>query len=152
MTRCPRRSQTSTHSDWLSSRCASRTAVTGRFYLYFLQVLTGDAPFLGVPTSALVYRVVSGGVRPAKPWNAPALGFSDSLWAFTQRCWSGDVESRPGAEEVVTCLGEAVASWDGLMPPCAPAKIVTSDSRGAWHSTVYLDSSEESEFDIAVPP
>ena len=79
------------------------------------------------------------GKRPDKPENAPAIGFSDSLWAFTQRCWSGGVGSRPGAGEVVTCLGEAVASWDGLMPPCAPVEKVTSDSKGVSDSKKYSE-------------
>ena len=77
------------------------------------------------------------GTRPDKPANASAIGLSDSLWTFTQRCWSGDIESRPGAGEVVMCLGEAVASWDGLMPPCAPVEKVTSDSKGVSDSEEY---------------
>ena len=90
---------------------------------------------------------VPQGKRPDKPKNASTIGFSNSLWAFTQRCWSGDVESRPVVEEVVTCLGEAVASWDGLMPPYVPAEIVTSDSRGMSGSS----SGRFGEFGIPIP-
>ena len=66
--------------------------------------------------------------RPAKPENASAIGFSDSLWRFTERCWDGDMTLRPEAGEVVTHLTEAVANWPGLMPPCIRAGNVASES------------------------
>lgn len=86
------------------------------------------------------------GKRPDKPKNASAIGFSDSLWDFTRRCWSGNIESRPGAGEVVMCLGEAVTNWDRLMPPCAPTVDVTPDSKG------MSDSKRYSEFETMIPP
>src|SRR5258708_7088197 len=92
--------QTSTHLDWSSSRYASMIAGTSRFYIHFLQVLTGEIPFRGVPQPALVYSVVHDGKRPDKPENASVLGFSDSLWNFTQRCW-GKMGLRPDIREVV---------------------------------------------------
>ena len=70
------------------------------------------------------------GKRPSKPENASAIGFSDPLWDFTQRCWDGKIESRPEAREIVTCLGDAVAGWDGLMPPRPQTDDVASDSEG----------------------
>lgn len=57
------------------------------------------------------------GHRPGKPVNASAIGFSDSLWGFTQRCWDGDMNSRPKVTEVVQRLADAAAGWHGLMPP-----------------------------------
>ena len=73
------------------------------------------------------YHVLRG-KRPDKPGNAPAIGFSDSLWDFTQRCWDGRIGSRPEAGEVVTHLGEAAIEWDGLMPPYVQTDNVASCS------------------------
>jgi len=77
------------------------------------------------------YHVLRG-KRPVKPENAPAIGFSDSLWDLARRCWDGKIELRPEVGEVVTHLGEAAAEWDGLMPPCVQAdnfaSCSTSDS------------------------
>ena len=115
------------------------------FLFILLQVLTGGVPFLGVPPPALVYSVVHDGKRPGKPENAPALGFSDSLWSFTQRCWDGEMGLRPDVEEVVKHLGEAAVSWDGSMPPCAKAEDVVSGSEGMSDSTKF------GEFEILIP-
>ena len=110
---------------------------TGRFYVYFLQVLTGDAPFRSVPRQALVYSVVHDGKRPDQPENASALGFSDSLWVFTRRCWDTKVELRPEVLEVVSHLGEAATHWNGLMPPCVKAEDVVSSSDEMSDSMKY---------------
>jgi len=67
-------------------------------------------------------------MRPTKPDNASTIGFSDSLWAFAQRCWNGKTELRPKAGEVVAHLGEAAAGWDGLMPPSDQVERVHSGS------------------------
>jgi len=80
------------------------------------QVLTGEMPFRGIRQSALAYHVLRG-TRPVKPENASAIGFSDSLWAFSKNCWDGTIELRPKVGEIVTNLREAAASWDRLMPP-----------------------------------
>ena len=80
------------------------------------QVLTGEMPFRGIRQSALAYHVIRG-TRPTIPENASAIGFSDSLWAFTENCWDGTIKSRPMVGEIVTHLREAAASWGRLMPP-----------------------------------
>ena len=85
-------------------------------------------PFPSVQAVAMGFHILRGD-RPPKPENASTIGFSDSLWDFTQHCWSGKIESRPKVGEVVTRLGEAAAQWDGLMPPCPPAENVVSYSR-----------------------
>jgi len=83
-------------------------------------------------------------VRPDKPENAPAIGFSDILWDFTQRCWDGEAESRPKVGEVVTHLRQVASNWDRLMPPCVQAKGVasgpeeTSDSKTWGESEIYI--------------
>jgi len=68
----------------------------------------------------VAYHVLRGReMRPSKPENASAIGFSDPLWTFTERCWDA-LELRPDAKEVVTRLGEAAAGWDGLTSPLSP--------------------------------
>ena len=82
-----------------------------------------------------MYAIVHEGKRPEKPENASAVGLSDPLWNFAQRCWDADEKLRPGVGEVVAHVGAAVANWDGLMPPSPLAEDVdsvvgeTSDSR-----------------------
>ena len=68
------------------------------------------------------------GIRPLKPENASAIGFSDSLWDFVQRCWDGQMELRPKVAEAVSQLKRAAADWDGVMPPCAQVESVVSAS------------------------
>ena len=87
------------------------------------------------------------GLRPAKPENASAIGFSDSLWGFTQRCWDGDMNKRPKVTEVVAHLKEAAINWDGLMPPCIQ---VASDSEEEMSDS--WESRERREFGILIPP
>ena len=82
------------------------------------------------------------GRRPDKPANASAIGFSDSLWDFTNCCWDGKAELRPEVAEVVRHLGEATASWDGLMPPCVQVEVTASGARQT------VDLVKRSEFDI----
>ena len=88
------------------------------------------------------------GKRPDKPTNASDMGFSDSLWCFTERCWSGRVELRPSVGEVVTHLSEAAAAWGRLMPPCSQA---VGDA-GLDSEDPLSDSDEPSEFDILILP
>lgn len=83
---------------------------------YLPQVLTGEAPFPGVDGRDVVVEVRNG-TRPDKPENASFIGFSDSLWVFTERCWSGEVGSRPKVSRVVECLGREAAEWGRPMPP-----------------------------------
>jgi len=119
-------------------------ASSGRFDMCFLQVLTGETPFRGIRQSALAFHVFRG-KRPDKPDTAEAIGFSDSLWDFTQRCWDGDMKSRPEVREVVTHLKEAAADWDGLMPPHVQSKDVSDFEE-------MSDSKEHSESNLLVLP
>jgi len=131
------------HLGRLFSRYASWAAGMGRFDMYFLriQVLTGEIPLLGVPDTAVGHYVLRG-KRPDKPANAASIGFSDSLWDFTQHCWDGRIESRPEVGEVVKRLGEAATNWNGLMPPCVRSKDVTPCSEE--------ETSDLGEFDISI--
>lgn len=116
----------------------------GHFDVYFrrVQVLTGGIPFPRVKDTAIGHHVLDG-MRPCKPENASSIGFSDSLWEFTQRCWGGEIELRPGAEWLVKHLGEAAANWDKPMPPCVRVEDVisyheeTSDRCKSGTSTLY---------------
>ena len=87
------------------------------------------------------------GLRPTKPENASSIGFSDSLWSFAQRCWDGDMKLRPKVTEVVTCLDQVAADWDGLMPPCRPAEKVASRSE-----PLTSDTMNHREFTILILP
>jgi len=84
-----------------------------------------------------VHSVVRDEKRPDQPENASVIGFSDSLWGFTRRCWDGQAESRPDVGEVVSHLGEAAIRWNGLMPPCAKVENVASSSVEMSDSTKY---------------
>ena len=108
----------------------------GRFYVYSPQVLTGGTPFHGIRQSALALHVLRG-ERPDKPEDASAIGFSDPLWGFTQRCWDGKMELRPEVGEVVAQLGEAAASWHEIMPPCSHDEDVTSSTKEMSDSKKY---------------
>ena len=87
------------------------------------------------------------GVRPAKPKNAPDIGFSDLLWSFVQCCWDGEMRLRPKVAEVVSQLGQAAADWDGVMPPCAQAESVASAS-----PELPPDSASHRELKVLIPP
>ena len=113
------------HSVWSSSRYAKATAGF-TFGLHLIQVLTGQMPFRGVRITEVGFSVFKG-LRPSKPANASAIGFSDSLWSFTQRCWDGNMKSRPNVTEVVTHLALEAASWQELMPPCSQTDDVVCD-------------------------
>lgn len=91
------------------------TGFVSAVFLDFVQVLTGELPFHGSYQSQVVWLVMKG-QRPQKPPNAPAIGFSDSLWDFVQRCWDGERTRRPTVAEVVDCLGQAAKGWPTLMP------------------------------------
>ena len=88
---------------------------------YAVQVLTGEIPFRGIRTSDLGF-LVPRGRRPDKPTNASAIGFSDPLWGFTQRCWDQKKDLRPKVSEVVTQLAKEAASWRGVMLPSGQAE------------------------------
>ena len=60
-------------------------------FAYIFQVITGGLPFPRLGMVEVALDVVQG-VRPTKPENAPAIGFSDSLWSFVQRCWDGEMK------------------------------------------------------------
>jgi serine/threonine protein kinase len=121
----------------------------GRGSLLFshsVQVLTGEIPFRGIRPAELGYAVVEGR-RPEKPANASAIGFSDPLWDFVQRCWDGNMRLRPKIAEVVARLGEAVANWVRLTPPCIQIENVASGSKEP-----VSDSVAHCEFEILAPP
>jgi len=94
-------------------------------FTYIIQVLTGRFPFPGLGMAEIVMNAVQG-VRPTKPENASAIGLSDPLWSFVQRCWDQETELRPKVAEVVSQLERAAASWGGVMPPCVQVESVVS--------------------------
>ena len=97
--------------------------------------------------SAVGYHVRNG-MRPHRPTDALAIGFSDSLWKFTDRCWNQVIGLRPGVGEVVTRLNEAAVAWGRPMPPCSQSVGDASlDSED-----LSSDSDQPSECDTLIFP
>ena len=115
------------------------------FYRYSVQVLTGGDTFPGTREVWPVYKVVHG-LRPKKPKNAAAIGFSDPLWGFVQRCWDGSMELRPVVAEVVTCLGNEAANWDRVMSHALVENDISNPEEPTSVSTEYR------EFEILIYP
>lgn len=118
-----------------------------RFLYDFLQVLTGEMPFRRIHAATLAFFVVLQGRRPEKPKDALAIGFSNSLWGFIQRCWDGDMKLRPKVGEVAMHLGEAAAKWGRLMPPHGQPGDVAPDLGEEWSGSMRHGESE-----TLVPP
>ena len=109
-----------------------------RWYLlliHLLQVLTGEIPFGRIRQTELTFSVVQG-LRPDKPANASAIGLSEPLWNFVQRCWDQDRDSRPRVTDVVKHLARATGNWHGLMPPCSVVENATPASEEAMSDTM----------------
>jgi len=51
------------------------------------------------------------GARPKKPEDVKRLGFSNELWRIVELSWLEDRNSRPGVEDILSCLNDAVAFW-----------------------------------------
>jgi len=92
-------------------------------FTYIVKVLTGGLLFPGFMLAELALNVVQG-LRPTKPKHVSAIGFSDLLWSFVERCWDGKMELRPTVAEVVLELERVAADWDGVMPPCVQVECV----------------------------
>ena len=114
-------------------------------FSHFVQVLTGEFPFRGIGQMQLGWSLLEG-LRPDKPEDASSIGFSDSLWGFVQRCWDGDMKSRPKVAEVVTHLEGAAADWKGLMPPYVRVVHVVSGPQEEGSDTMKFR-----EFGIFIP-
>lgn len=57
-------------------------------------------------------EVIIRGMRPKKPAEASALGFTDSLWRTVERCWMHDPEMRPDMRWLIRDLTQAALVWD----------------------------------------
>ena len=123
-------------SDWLSFRCARTIVDPGRF-TDLSQVLTGEIPFPGCGPVGCIFSVVTDGQRPIKPDNASAIGFSDQLWVFVERCWDANMRLRPEVAEVVMQLSSATAGWNGVMPPHVKVKCVAENPTAESDSRKY---------------
>ena len=96
-----------------------------------LEVLTGQAPFLGYNTLVLGSKIVDG-QRPDRPQGPEAVWFADDLWGLLKQCWSSEPKLRPTVESVLERLKQGSVTWEPL--PLS----VDSDSR--------VDSDGESTF------
>ena len=77
------------------------------------QVLCGTIPFDNLWWPFEVVVEVRNGGRPAKPEGVARLGFTDGLWGIVEQCWLADGNARPTLRATLSCLKEAVSSWDG---------------------------------------
>ena len=59
----------------------------------------------------MAVNAIMEGVRPNKPMAAKWLGFSDELWTTVEQCWLEDRDARPGAEDILSSLNNAVSFW-----------------------------------------
>lgn len=117
-------------------------------FSYVQQILAGELPYQRAQVFALVFSVVLNEKRPEKPQDSSAIGFSESLWDFTQRCWSGKAELRPKVGELVTHLEKAAADWvHGPMPPHIRSKDAAPDS-----GEEQLDSIQHGESGTPISP
>ncbi|ELU36358.1 protein tyrosine kinase domain-containing protein [Rhizoctonia solani AG-1 IA] len=65
------------------------------------EVFTGNVPFPGVSTPAVILKLVTGG-HPARPEEHIPTGDdrADLLWALLSDCWAFKPEDRPTADDV----------------------------------------------------
>ena len=64
------------------------------------KVFTGEIPFSEETSMMAAVRIVNG-ERPKRPNHS---GFTEALWALTQRCWSQEPHDRPNILEVTGVL------------------------------------------------
>ncbi|GAB1517072.1 hypothetical protein RhiTH_000115 [Rhizoctonia solani] len=66
-----------------------------------LEVFTGNVPFPGVSTPAVILKLVTGG-HPARPEEHIPTGDdrADLLWSLLSDCWAFKPEDRPTADDV----------------------------------------------------
>jgi len=48
------------------------------------------------------------GARPKKPENLTQLGFTEALWDTVEQCWLEDRRARPGVEDILSSLNNAL--------------------------------------------
>ena len=76
--------------------------------MVILEVLTGQPPFPNYKDYVVMRKVIEGH-RPGRPEGTEGVWFTDDLWGMLELCWEVRLESRPGIESVLECLGRA--SW-----------------------------------------
>ena len=57
-------------------------------------------------------QAILQGVRPTKPAEAVALGFTDGLWWTVENCWMPDREIRPDVRALLHNLTNAAWAWE----------------------------------------
>lgn len=74
-------------------------------------MLSGHAPYHDISGDEMVMLAITAGVRPKKPQNETHLGFTKELWGTVKQCWLEDWRARPGVEDILSCLKDALPSW-----------------------------------------
>ncbi|KAG8898931.1 hypothetical protein FRC01_010720, partial [Tulasnella sp. 417] len=76
-----------------------------------LRVMSGKAPFEGVPPGMVLLRVMQGKQPEAK--DHPNISSSDPLWGLMRKCWDSDPKQRPPMSVVVAEVRTAILDPSG---------------------------------------
>lgn len=93
----------------------SKAADVFAFGMLGVEVFTGEVPFEGMRTQAVVLHIVQGG-RPERPVNTGDVGLTDEIWDSLERCWRQNPKKRPTIKKVVRKWQEFVE--DGIVIKC----------------------------------
>ena len=81
--------------------------------MVILEVLTGQAPFLGCSNLVATRKIIEG-EHPDRPQGPEAVWFTDDLWGMLEKCWSSKPKLRPSVESVLESLDRGLAIWEPL--------------------------------------
>ena len=115
---------------------ASKEADMYAFGIVVYEVITGAHPFGNRRPVELLFLTMRG-VRPSRPEDPTAVGFSQGTWEFAERCWDGNPGLRPSSREALKHF-ERVAMVSVDVDPGPTIKV---------HETPYPES-EKSSIDL----
>ncbi|KAH7317468.1 kinase-like domain-containing protein [Rhizoctonia solani] len=112
------------------SNKVSRTTMSDvySYGMTMLEIITGEAPFIGLATLSIYVRVVCHKKRPERPLCCvPCDHHGDKFWRLLQQCWSAEPLHRPSAFQVKNNLRSIRFDFTKLSPgthggrrSCAP--------------------------------
>ena len=121
---------------------ASKEADMYAFGMVVYEVITGARPFgnrrqVELPSLTLL------GVRPSRPEDPTAVGFSQGTWEFAERCWDGNPGRRPSSRETLEHF-ERVAMVSTDVDPGPTIKVHETPYPESENSSFYLVSTTSS--------